>query len=172
MPAVVEVYTRAAQVELLVNGRSVGRKTLKNTCRVLFKTLYEDGELTAVSYDGAGRELGRQSLHTAGADTVLRMSPEESEVRPGQLAFVPLQYTDGAGIWKPMEKHKLTVTVENGTLAGLGSANAYVEGNYAQDTASTYYGEAMAIIRAAEPGPVRITVTDESGPRTAELLCR
>ena len=60
-----------------------------------------------------------------------------------------------------MEKHELKVSVENGTLEGLGSACAYVEGNYAQDTTKTYYGEAMAVIRMGESGNAVIRVEDE-----------
>lgn len=171
MPATVEVYARAHEVELLINGKSVGRKRLKNTCRAVFKTTYEDGEVTAVSYDSEGKELGRYTLSTAGEDTKLQITPEEKTVKPHGLAFIPFQYTDGAGVWKPMEKHTLKVTVENGTLEGLGSANAYVEGNYAQDTTPTYYGEAMAIVRADGSGSVRITVVDEEDRYTVEIPC-
>jgi len=172
MPAVVEVYARAAAVELFINGKSVGRKRLHNTCRAVFKTTYEDGEITAVSRDSSGKELGRYTLATAGAETVLRLAPEEDTVKPGGLAFLRLQYTDSKGVWKPMEKHTLAVAVENGSLAGLGSANAYVEGNYAQTATPTYYGEAMAIVRADGGGPVRVTVTDETGAHKIEIPCR
>ncbi len=172
MPAIVEVYARAYMVELFLNGKSVGKKRLKNTCRAVFKTVYQDGELTAVSYDSAGTELGRYTLTTAGAETELRVTPEEASVKPEGLAFVRLQYTDSQGVWKPMEKHSLNVTVKNGTLAGLGSANAYVDGNYAQDTTPTYYGEAMAIVRADGTGPVRVTVTDEAGAHTVDIPCQ
>ena len=171
MPAAVEVYARAHTVELLVNGQSVGRKRLKNTCRAVLKTVYQDGEVTAVSYDSAGKEIGRYSLSTAGAETELRIIPEERTVKPEGLAFVWLRYTDGQGVWKPMEKHTLKVSVEGGALEGLGSANAYVEGNYAQDATPTYYGEAMAIVRSGGSGPVRVTVTDETGAHTAEIPC-
>lgn len=167
----VEVYARAAEVELFVNGKSAGKKSMKNRCRVVFKTAYADGEITAVSYDDGGKEIGRYTLNTAGEDTVLQVRPEEKAVKPHGLAFIQLQYTDGKGVWKPMEKHTLKVEVENGELAGLGSANAYAEGNYAQDTTKTYYGEAMAIIRAANSGPVRVTVSDENGSHTVEIPC-
>ena len=51
MPAAVEVYARAASVEVFVNGKSIGRKKMKkHNCRLLFQTAYEDGEITAVSY--------------------------------------------------------------------------------------------------------------------------
>ena len=171
MDAAVEVYARASEVELFVNGRSAGRKSLKNTCRAVFHTTYRDGKVMAVAYDGSGRIVGRRTLSTAGADTVLQVRPEKGTVKPHGLAFIQLQYTDKAGVWKPMEKHTLKVTVENGELAGLGSANAYVEGNYTQDTVKTYYGEAMAIVRANGGGPVRVTVTDETGSQTVEIPC-
>ena len=167
----VELYARAAEVELFVNGKSVGKKSMKNKCRVRFKTTYADGEITAVSYDGGGKEIGRYTLSTAGEDTVLQVCPEEKTVKPHGLAFISLRYTDGAGVWKPMEKHTLRVEVENGELAGLGSANAYAEGNYAQDTTKTYYGEAMAIVRANGSGPVRVTVSDENGSHTVNIPC-
>jgi beta-galactosidase len=80
--ALVEVYARAAEVELLINEKSVGRKALKSTCRAVFRTTYEDGDITAVSYDKKGREIGRRTLTTAGEKTVLAVTPETERIRP------------------------------------------------------------------------------------------
>ncbi len=170
--AKVEVYARAAEVELLLNEKSVGRKKMNNTVWVTFKVPYADGTLTAVSYGTSGKEIGRCSLKTAGEKTVLQVQPEEKTVAPEGLSFVWLRYTDPAGIWKPMEKHQVQVSVENGTLMGVGSANPYAVGNLAGDKIHTFYGEAMAIVRANESGPVRLTVTDEQGTKvTTEIPC-
>ena len=169
-PAKVEVYARAAQVELFINGKSVGKKNVKK-CRANFNTTYEDGEITAVSYDEKGKEINRYSLQTAGKETILQVRPEEKSVKPEGLAFVQLQYTDTKGIWKPMEKHNLKVTVENGILKGLGSPAPYVKGNYTDDTVATYYGEAMAVVQADGNGPVKVTVTDETRSYVAESPC-
>ena len=169
-PAKVEVYARAAQVELFINGKSVGKKNVKK-CRANFNTTYEDGEITAVSYDEKGKEINRYSLQTAGKETILQVRPEEKSVKPEGLAFVQLQYTDAKGIWKPMEKHNLKVTVENGILKGLGSPAPYVKGNYTDDTVATYYGEAMAVVQADGNGPVKVTVTDETRSYVAEIPC-
>ena len=169
-PAKVEFYARAAQVELFINGKSVGKKNVKK-CRANFNTTYEDGEITAVSYDEKGKEINRYSLQTAGKETILQVRPEEKSVKPEGLAFVQLQYTDTKGIWKPMEKHNLKVTVENGILKGLGSPAPYVKGNYTDDTVATYYGEAMAVVQADGNGPVKVTVTDETRSYVAEIPC-
>mgnify|MGYP004455369277 FL=1 len=168
--AKVEVYARAAQVELFINGKSVGKKKVKK-CRANFNTTYQNGEITAVSYDENGREINRYSLCTAGKETVLQVRPEEKTVKPEGLAFIQLQYTDNKGIWKPMEKHNIKVTVENGVLKGLGSPAPYVKGNYTDHTVATYYGEAMAVVQADGNGPVKVTVADEERFYVVELPC-
>ena len=169
-PAKVEVYARAAQVELFINGKSAGKKKVKK-CRANFNTTYQDGEITAVSYDENGKEINRYSLQTAGKDTVLQVRPEEKTVKPEGLAFIQLQYTDSKGIWKPMEKHNIKVTVENGVLKGLGSPAPYVKGNYTDHTVATYYGEAMAVVQADGNGPVKVTVADEERFYVVEIPC-
>ena len=169
-PAKVEVYARAAQVELFINGKSAGKKKVKK-CRANFNITYQNGEITAVSYDENGREINRYSLHTAGKETVLQVRPEEKTVKPEGLAFIQLQYTDSKGIWKPMEKHNIKVTVENGVLKGLGSPAPYVKGNYTDHTVATYYGEAMAVVQVDGNGPVKVTVADEERFYVVEIPC-
>lgn len=169
-PEKVEVYARAAQVELFINGKSAGKKKVKK-CRANFNITYQNGEITAVSYDENGREINRYSLHTAGKETVLQVRPEEKTVKPEGLAFIQLQYTDSKGIWKPMEKHNIKVTVENGVLKGLGSPAPYVKGNYTDHTVATYYGEAMAVVQADGNGPVKVTVADEERFYVVEIPC-
>lgn len=160
-PVIVEVYARAASVELFVNGKSVGKNTLKNDCRTTFKTTYEDGEVKAVSYDTAGKVIGEKVLKTAEKAATLKLHPESETAKPGELIFIPMQYSDQNGIWTPMERHTLKVSVENGTLVGLGCANPYIEGNFTDDTTRTFYGEAMAVVRAGKSGDVKMIVQDE-----------
>ena len=90
-------------------------------------------------------------------------------MRAGGLSFIRLQYTDDNGVWQPQGIHHLKVAVENGELLGLGSANPYVKGNYTEDTVRTYFGEAMAVVRAGESGSLRVTVTDETGDTVCEI---
>lgn len=156
----VEVYARAAQVELLLNGKSVGKQSMKNNCLFTFRVPYENGTLEAVAYDASGKEMGRCALKTAEAETVLQAVPEETRVKPGHLCFIRLQYADAQGIVKPAERGLLDVTVEGGKLVGLGSACPYYELDYTGSQADTYYGEALAIVEAGSEGTVTLTATD------------
>ena len=85
----IEVYARAAKVALLLNGKKVAEKQLKNDCLAKFTIPYQSGTLEAVSYDAIDRVLGRCKLQTAGADTVLRAVPEEKKTKPGSLVLHP-----------------------------------------------------------------------------------
>lgn len=159
-PANVEVYARAHSVELFVNGKSVGKKELKHNCIARFRCTYEDGTAEAVSYDASGSETGHCVLRTAGPETELRAVAEEETVGPGHLCHIRLQYTDGNGVLKPLERGILRVAVSGGRLMGLGSACPYNAIGFCGDTTDTYYGEALAVVQADGTGPVRLTVTD------------
>ena len=156
----VEVYARAAKVELLVNGKSVGVREMKNDCIARFRCTYEDGTVEAVAYDVNGRETGRTSLRTARPETTLRAVAEESVVRPGGLSYIRLRYTDENGMVKPLERGILNVEITGGKLLGLGSACPYNEIGYLTNKTDTYYGEALAVVQAGESGAIELTVTD------------
>lgn len=162
----VEVYARAASVELLLNGRSVGRKQMKNNCLFHFHVPYENGKLEAVAYEANGKEIGRDFLETAGEETILRAVPEKVAVRPGHLCYIRLKYTDEKGTVKPAERGILDVSVEGGKLVGLGSACPFYELDYRGTKADTYYGEAMAIVEAGDGNFVTLTASD--GKHTAK----
>ena len=113
--ASVEVYARAARVELVLNGHTVGSKTLKNDCLARFSIPYESGTLEAVSYDAADHEIGRCKLQSAGGTTRLTLDAEEPTVKPGHLCYVRLRYTDENGITKPLARGNIQVQVRGGT---------------------------------------------------------
>lgn len=163
----VEVYARAARVELVLNGHTVGSKTLKNDCLAKFSIPYESGTLEAVSYDAADHEIGRCKLQSAGGTTRLTLDAEEPTVKPGHLCYVRLRYTDENGITKPLARGNIQVQVRGGTLVGLGSACPFNKHSYLDSETDTYYGEALAIVRMGDGDAMTIAASD--GEYSAEL---
>lgn len=163
----VEVYARAARVELVLNGHTVGSKTLKNDCLARFSIPYESGTLEAVSYDAADHEIGRCKLQSAGGTTRLTLDAEEPTVKPGHLCYVRLRYTDENGITKPLARGSIQVQVRGGTLVGLGSACPFNRHSYLDSETDTYYGEALAIVRMGDGDAMTIAASD--GEYSAEL---
>ena len=165
--ASVEVYARAARVELVLNGHTVGSKTLKNDCLARFSIPYESGTLGAVSYDAADHEIGRCKLQSAGGTTRLTLDAEEPTVKPGHLCYIRLRYTDENGITKPLARGSIQVQVRGGTLVGLGSACPFNKHSYLDSETDTYYGEALAIVRMGDGDAMTIAASD--GEYSAEL---
>ena len=163
----VQVYARAARVELVLNGHTVGSKTLKNDCLARFSIPYESGTLEAVSYDAADHEIGRCKLQSAGGTTRLTLDAEEPTVKPGHLCYVRLRYTDENGITKPLARGNIQVQVRGGTLVGLGSACPFNKHSYLDSETDTYYGEALAIVRMGDGDAMTIAASD--GEYSAEL---
>lgn len=156
----VEVYARAARVELVLNGHTVGSKTLKNDCLAKFSIPYESGTLEAVSYDAADHEIGRCKLQSAGGTTRLTLDAEEPTVKPGHLCYIRLRYTDENGITKPLARGSIQVQVRGGTLVGLGSACPFNKHSYLDSETDTYYGEALAIVRMGDSDAMTIAASD------------
>lgn len=165
--ASVEVYARAARVELVLNGHTVGSKTLKNDCLARFSIPYESGTLEAVSYDAADHEIGRCKLQSAGGTTRLTLDAEEPTVKPGHLCYIRLRYTDENGITKPLVRGNIQVQMRGGTLVGLGSACPFNKHSYLDSETDTYYGEALAIVRMGDGDAMTIAASD--GEYSAEL---
>lgn len=163
-PATVEVYSRGHAAALHLDGRLIGKKRLKD-CRALFQTVYAPGELTVVSYDAAGKEIGRNALRTAEKETRLLAIPEKAQVKIGELAYIRIQYADRNGIIKPTQRGTVSVQVQGGKLLALGNGCPFNLRGYLNEETETYYGEALAIVQVTERG---LTVTISDGGRRAE----
>jgi len=168
---VVEVYSTAKSVRLELNGETVGEKKTPKNCRVLFRTPYQPGELKAVNLNERGEPGEQDSLRTAGEETVLSLEAETKKCRPGEMVYLRMRYTDEAGEIKPMEKHTVTVSAQNAQVMGTANGCTFFQGNYAQSSVPTYFGEAQAVVRAMEKGRVRVTVTDGDRTAEAEIIC-
>ena len=162
----VEVYSRAHSAELFLNGKSLGRKKLRN-CRCVFKAVYEPGTLKAVSYTAEGTKDAETALRTAGEDTRLSVVPEEGTK---ELHFVNLRYTDSEGIAKPLAQGEIHVKAEGGELLALGSARPLNPRSYLTDSTDTYYGEAMAVVRAR--GKAKLHIESPYGSQEVVLESR
>ena len=133
---------------IYINGKKVGKKKFKKNCRFDFSVKYSGGEITAVNLDKNGKELSRNCLKTAGNETVLTVLPEKSEVKAGEVCFVRLKYTDRNGTVKPLERGIIEVAVEGGELLAAGCACPFNKIGYTGTKTDTYYGEALAVVKA------------------------
>lgn len=158
-PVKVYVYSAAPEVELFLNGESLGRKSAgkENRYTAVFEITYEKGELRAVSCGADQREISEARLVSTGRPAAVRLVPEKTELSADgeSLAYVAVELVDDQGNVVPDAELSLTaeVTVSTGShaaayLAGFGSDNPVTADNYTSGTCVSWQGRAMAIVRS------------------------
>ncbi|MCD8106033.1 MAG: DUF4982 domain-containing protein [Lachnospiraceae bacterium] len=188
-PVIIEAYAPGDEVELFVNGKSVGRKPSGEAAgyRTLFETTYEPGTVTAVVYkkedatDTLKSSAAAQAeLHTAAAPTQVALTCEKTLVADSprcamdeskeELLFIDVQLLDAAGTLATGAESRLKAEVSGGAvLAGFGSGNPKPDYNYLDGVADTWGATALLILRKTGTGEaVQVKVSTEDG-LTGEL---
>jgi len=161
----VEVYADADEVELLVNGRSLGQRpaTIDQEYRTAFDLPYEPGVVEAIARRG-GTEIGRHSLVTAHAAVVLdaRADREEISADGSDLSFIALTLVDTEGSVHTTLDRRVAIEIDGpGVLQGLCSANPTTEERFTAASCTTFDGRALAVIRPTAAGRISVTLTAE-----------
>lgn len=164
-PVTVEVYADADEVELLLNGVSIGRSAVgeKRAFIAELETSYASGELTAIARRG-GREIGRTSLNSAGSELQLKLEVDRAviDASDADLAYVEISLVDASGIVKPLADRSVTVAVEGaGSLQGFGSGSPISEERFGDGVYSTFDGRALAVVRPRCAGSITVCVEAE-----------
>ncbi|MGI3224272.1 glycoside hydrolase family 2 protein [Streptomyces sp. GTA36] len=159
-PVKVEVYSAADEVELLINGRSLGREPAgeQHRFRAEFDTVYEPGELVAIAYQD-GAETGRHLLRSATGPVRLRAEADRPAITAanGDLAYVTLTLTDTDGTLHTAADRTVSLEISgSGALAGFGSASPSTEERFDTTEHQTYEGRALAVLRPTGTGKIRL----------------
>lgn len=163
MKTTVEVYARGKEAELVLNGKSLGRKKISKNLRTPFHVVYEPGTLTAIIYDINGKETARTELVTAAEQTILELKPENENIHLGELLYLHLRYTDLQGILKPLAQGCVSLKVKGGKLLAFGNACSYQEKGFLTESTQMYYGEAMAVIEPLNSQMIHIQAISNFG---------
>jgi hypothetical protein len=164
-PVVIDVYSAADAVELLLNGRSLGTAKVgaKKSFLARFETTYEPGELVAVA-SGPDHVAARSTLNTASGPLRLDATSDRTTIRADDtdLAYVEITLQDADGTVATDHDRVVSVAVEGaGVLVGLGTGRPQTEEPFGAASCTTYDGRALAIIRPHRAGEIWVTVSAE-----------
>ena len=180
-PVKLIVLSGAQEVEVLVNGKSIGRKNVE-TERPLprsatFETIYEPGVIEAISYfDGV--EVSRDILQTTDKPYRIQLCPEKQEMKAdgNDLIYVNIDIVDKDGRVVPDAEVPLCAEIKHESddktdinetlyLAGFGTGNPITDENYTDNHTVSYRGHALAILRSGyKTGKAILTVTADGLP--------
>lgn len=167
------VYTDAAKVALGINGRLVEKKEVRD-CKAIFHNVpYENGRIVAITYDKEGNKIGRSVLTTATGQTQIKLTAEKTVLAPnGQdLCFVNINLVGENGVTRSSADQKLKVEVSGcGSLQAFGSARPNMAEDFVSGEHTTFYGKALAVVRAGyDVGEIVVKVSGD-GLDAAEIV--
>jgi beta-galactosidase len=155
----VEVYTNGEEVELLLNGQSMGRQKLHPDASPLtWNVPYAPGSLKAVAYNG-GRPVAEDELRTAGKPVRLVLAPERTTISPGEDAVVIVATAvDEAGVPVPDESAEVQFTVTGpAEIVATDNGSTTDHESFLLPRHRLFDGRTIAILRAtATSGTIQV----------------
>ena len=170
-------YNNADEVELYLNGRSLGlRKKQGDDLHVVWKVPYEAGTLKAVSRLN-GKIVLMQEVKTAGAPARIELVADRKLIKSDgkDLSFITVRVLDAAGNVVPNADNLVNFTIKGkGTLAGVDNGSQSSMESFKEPQRKAFHGLCLAIIQAAQsPGLVTVTAKAEGLlPATAIIRVR
>lgn len=131
----VVVYTNGNEAELLLDGKSLGRKPMDpDVLQIVWLVPYKAGTLTAVAYEN-GRETARKSVSTASAPAAVKLTSDRREVRANRrdVIYLTADIVDAKGTLVPQAGNlvEFDITgpykllgIENGDILDLNKAKS------------------------------------------------
>ena len=164
-PVVIEVYAAGDEVELLLNGESLGRKPAgdKAGYYVLFDAVYQPGTLEAVSYEG-GIVIGKSCLTTADGPCHLAAEAEQPGTKEG-LIYINIAKLAQNGTVAAHADEVISVTADsNVRVLGFGSGDPKPLYNYTDTEAKTFNGRALLVVQKIDTNsPATIALVSQTG---------
>jgi len=145
----INVYSRAAKVRLLLNGKMIAEKKPDSLFTAKFDLPYAPGELKAVAVAG-NKEVGHFSLQTAGKAARIQLVPDRAKIKASRndLCYVKVLVIDDKEQVVPNAdipiKFKIT---GKGELEGTGSANPSEMESFRQSKHHTFRGKCLVVLR-------------------------
>lgn len=159
-PIEVWVHGNCETVELLLNGRSLGRKAMPRNGHLAWSVPYAPGRIEARGYNG-GRRVAQAARETAGHAAAVRLTADRRNPKPGEVVMLRAEVVDARGRPVPDAADLLRFSASgDAAIIGVGNGNpTSLEADVASERRA-FHGLAQAILRIGDrPGPVLAGVT-------------
>ncbi|MDR7299282.1 beta-galactosidase [Pelomonas aquatica] len=142
-PIDVRVYANTDEVELLLNGNSLGRKALTRYGHLQWSVPYAPGSLVARGYK-AGQLVASETVATTGDGSAVRLTVDRARVRAdgGDVAVVRVSVVDREGRVVPTASQRIRFEVSGpARLIGMGNGDP---GSHEADKPAEFHRYAAA----------------------------
>jgi len=162
--ASLQVYSNCDEVELFLNGKSLGVKAKPaDDAPRSWDITFEKGSLKAVAKNG-GKVVATDELKTAGEPAAIILTADKSRITKNwdDVSYVTAKVVDANGIVCPNVDKLISFGIsESGNIIAVDNGNVKSHEAYKATERHTYNGQCIAIIRATSTSG-QITVTANS----------
>jgi beta-galactosidase len=162
-PVNLEIFTNCGQVELFLNGKSLGAQMRHaDDSPLTWKIAYQPGVLNAVASND-GHPVATDELRTAGAPAKIMLVADQEKLTPtwDDVSFARATVADSDGVTVPDATNPIRFDI-----SGAGMVDAVDNGDvsshepFAAKERHAYQGHCLAIVKAAATdGPIRLTAS-------------
>jgi beta-galactosidase len=158
-------YTSAPEVELFLNGKSLGTRVKgEEDLHLVWRVPFEPGTIKAVSRSG-GMVVLEKELVTAGKPAVLKATADRSTIAPDgyDLSFITIEIFDDKGIPVPNAGNPVTFTIKgDAAIAGVDNGNPISHEPMKGSAVKAFNGKCLVVVQAGEkPGKLTLTASSE-----------
>jgi beta-galactosidase len=160
-------YSNCDEVELIVNGKKLGRQPMPRNGHLKWKTVYKPGKVVAYGYKNGKRTMTQVIETTLPPHrTVLKSDRQQLAADGRDVAVVTVEVQDKKGRMVPDACPMLTFTLEgDGSILGVGNGDPmYLGADHPQEA------DCKTITIPAFNGLAQVLV--QSGERASELTLR
>jgi beta-galactosidase len=121
----VRALSNCEEVELFLNGRSLGRQTLKRTETLKWKVPYAPGTLSARGFKG-GQPVAETKVETTGAPAAVLLTPDRATIDANgeDVSVITVAVADAAGRVVPVAGNAVKFELEGpGRIIGVGNGD-------------------------------------------------
>src|SRR2546427_1386631 len=154
-------YSNADEVELLLNGVSLGvHRKEGEVLHLMWRVPYAPGTLRAVAHKG-GAVMATAEVKTAGAPARIALAPDRAAIRAdgADLSFVTVTVLDRAGIAVPTADQLVRLRLAgDARIVAVDNGDQISHAPFQADRVQLFDGKALVIIRAgARAGAATLT---------------
>ena len=161
-------YNHADEVELYLNGVSLGKRTKQgDDMHVMWRVNYEPGILKAVSRK-AGKDVLTREIKTAGVPVSIQLTPDRATIKADgkDLSYVTVELLDKDGNVCPLANQLVKFSVEgDGAIVGTDNGDQNEHTSLKKPERKLFYGKCVAIVQSTEKtGNVRLKASVDGFP--------
>ena len=154
--ATVYSYSNCDEVELFVNGKSYGRKTMPRNKYISWENVKcEKGEMLVKGYDN-GEETITKKYTGTNPPFGIRLKPYKKTVSVGDTAIINIEIIDNNGSIVPVADNELTFEITGGAFMGTGNGNPGDHSSEKAPVRRAFNGMCQLLVKADEPGEIKI----------------